>query len=275
MRVTHSRLPLLLLALVTAVPMFAGAIGNDITVPVVGFVEGNGVSYRTELVITNHRDVLQYVSFSFIQDGHDAEFYVFPLGPKETKFLPSAGFATGGGMNPKIGALRIRTKSSAPGNDDGVGKIEANAFIIAERGKFGKDGSSRQEVAGIASDEYNAEEAVFLGVRHSLGTGAYTNVGIVNMYAEPVTFYVRFQYQEPVAIVVPPFSLRQMRVPGEGAGGRYVHVYPEWSLTDESPAHTTPWVAYASTIDIQTGDAYSGMRVPSTTTYDFPEVDNP
>ena len=273
MKLTHFRAPLVALALFTTLPLFAGVIGNDLTIPVVGFVEGNGVSYRTELVITNHRDVLQYVSFSFVQDGHDSEFYVFALNPKETKFLPSAGFATGGGMSPMIGALRIRTKGAANGNDDGVGKIEANAFIVADRGRFGKDGSSRQEVAGIASNEYNAQDAVFLGVRHSLGTGAYTNVGVVNMYAEPVTFYIRFQYSDPVALVVPPFSLRQIRVPGEGAGGRYVHVYPEWSIGDGPPTHTTPWVAYASTVDMQTGDAYSGMRVPSDTDFHFPELE--
>ena len=273
MRLRHFRAPLVALALFTSLPLFAASIGNDITVPVVGFVDGNGVSYRTELVLTNHRDVLQYVSLSFIQDGHDSEFHVFALNPKETKFLPNAGFATGGGMTPKIGALRIRTKAATNGNDDGVGKIEANAFIVADRGRFGKDGSSRQEVAGIASNEYTAEDAVFLGVRHSLGTGAYTNVGVVNMYAEPVTFYIRFQFSDPVALVVPPFSLRQIRVPGEGAGGRYVHVYPEWSIGDGTPTHTTPWVAYASTVDMQTGDAYSGMRVPSDTTFHFPELE--
>lgn len=273
MRLTHCR-ALLAVAVFATLPLFAAAtVSNDILIPVVGFVDGNGVSYRTELVLTNHRDVLQYVSLSFIQDGHDSEFHVFALNPKETKFLPTAGFATGGGQNPKIGALRIRTKAAGTGNDDGVGKIEANAFIVADRGRFGKDGSSRQEVAGIASSEYTAEEAVFLGVRHSLGTGAYTNVGVVNMYAEPVTFYIRFQYSDPVALVVPPFSLRQIRIPGEGSGGRYVHVYPEWSIGEGTPTHTTPWAAYASTVDMQTGDAYSGMRVPSDTKFDFPELD--
>ena len=135
-------------------------------------------------------------------------------------------------------------------------------------------GQTRQEIAGVATDEYRAENAVFLGVRHSLGTGAYTNVGIVNMDpTETVTFYVRFQYANPITVVVPPLSLRQITLPGEGNGGRYVHVYPDWSLTDESPAHTTPWVAYSSTVDVQTGDAFSGMRVPSTSTYRFPELD--
>jgi len=36
--------------------------------------------------------------------------------------------------------------------------------------------------------------------------------------------------------------------------------------------HTTPWLAYSSTVDVQTGDAFSGMRVPATSMYDFPEL---
>ena len=85
---------------------------------------------------------------------------------------------------------------------------------------------------------------------------------------ETVTFYVQFQYQDPFPVTVPPLSSRQVRITGPGNGGRYVRVTPEWALTDEAPAHTTPWVAYASTIDSQTGDAFSGMRVPATSKYE-------
>jgi len=273
LRHTHFRAPLVALALFTTLPLFAGLIGNDITIPVAGHAEGHGITYRTELTITNHRNVLQYVQLSFIQDGYDSRFYTFPLQPRQTHFLPTGGFATGGGFIPRIGAVRIRALTATEGGVDSGAKIEANAFIVADRGRYGKDGSSRQEVAAISSDEYNAEEAVFLGVRHSIGTGAYTNVGVTNMSAETVTFYVRFQYSDPVALEVPPFSLRQIRIPGEGAGGRYVHVYPEWSIGDGTPTNTTPWVAYASTVDMQTGDAYSGMRVPSDTKFRFPELE--
>jgi hypothetical protein len=81
---------------------------------------------------------------------------------------------------------------------------------------------------------------------------------------------VKFQFSEPIAVVVPPLSLRQIRLPGEGNGGRWVQVYPEWSIGNGPPARTTQWVAYASTIDTQTGDAFSGMRVPSATRFTFP-----
>jgi len=269
----------LLLALIAAVPMF-GAIAAEVTIPIGGYAQGaNDVSYRTELVITNYRDQLQYIELSLVKDGHKGAFRVFPIDPLETLFLccdsQLGDFARQAGTN--VGALRIRAYNVAhdggPGAPDPEGRIEATAFIVADRGRFSKHGSSRQEVAGIPSSEYTAEEAVFLGVRHDPNTGVYTNVGIVNMHpSQTETFYVHFQHDQ-VAVVVPPNSLRQIRIPSEGGGWRFVRVIPEWSITDEAPARTTPWVAYTSTVDTQTGDAFSGVRVPPSTRYDFPGPD--
>ena len=276
MRVTQFRAPLLLFALVVSVPMFA-AIGADVTLPVAGLLElPNDLTYRTELTITNYRDVLQYVQLSLVHDGHDSTFAVFPIEPRHTLFLPSGGFATGGGQTSRVGALRIRAvtgNAGGPNNPpDPQGQIEASAFVVADRGRFAKNGSSRQEVAGIPSSEYEAEEAVFLGVRHSPGTNYYTNVGIVNLHpTQTETFFVEYQFQDPTVVVVPPLSHRQIRIGGGGNSGRYVRVTPEWALLDEAPARTTPWVAYSSTVDTLTGDAFSGMRVPAGIKYNFPD----
>ena len=260
----------LLLLLAAAVPMF-GAVA-EVTLPVVGYVDlPNDLVYRTELVVSNHRDASQTVRFELVANGQALAFRTVQLAAHETRYLDDAGFTADFRHTGFIGALRL-TAISPEGAADPLGQIDANAYIVGERA-LGQRGQTRQEIGGIAPNEYRAEEAVFLGVRHSLGTGAYTNVGIVNMDpTELVTFYVRFQYSNPVAVVVPPLSLRQIRLPGEGHGGRYVQVYPEWSIGDGAPVHTTPWVAYSSTVDIQTGDAYSGMRVPSTSLYDFPEL---
>lgn len=63
------------------------------------------------------------------------------------------------------------------------------------------------------------------------------------------------------------YLMRQIRVTGPGNAGRWVHVWPEWSEVDGMPAHSTPRVAYASTVDTHTGDAYSGQRVPAHSTF--------
>jgi hypothetical protein len=260
--------------------MFA-AIASDVTIPIAGYAQGpNGLNYRTELVITNYRDRPQYIEVSTVNNGYDGVIWISPIDPLETRLhcCDSMLGDSAQSHGTAIGALRFRTLARAPeggpGAPDPEGRIEVNAFIVADRGRFGTDGSSRQEIAGIPASEYTAEEAVFLGVRHSPNTGTYTNVGIVNMHpTQTETFYVQFQRAEPVAVVVPPSSLRQIRIPGDGGGWRALRVYPEWAIGDGPPARTTPWVAYASSIDMQTGDAFSGLRVPPGTRYDFPGPD--
>lgn len=260
-----------LVSLLLVAPMF-GAVSSEVTLPVVGYVDApDDLIYRTELVISNHREAPQTVRFELISNGQAITFHTLQLKARETRYLNDAGFTADFRHKGFLGSLRL-TAIQSDGSADPLGKLEANAFIVGERA-LGQRGSTRQEIAGVSPDEYQPENAVFLGTRHSEGTGAYTNVGIVNLHpTQTETFYVRYQYSNPVAVVVPPLSLRQIRIPGAGAGGRYVHVYPEWSLTDEAPPRTTPWLSYASTVDVLTGDAFSGMRVPVDSTYTFPDV---
>jgi hypothetical protein len=269
MRPTRIRIPALLFALFAAAPLFA-AIAADVTLPVAGYLNlPNDLVYRTELTVTNYRDVLQYVQISLISDGYDSPATVVPLHPLQTLFLPYAGFAVPNHATQNyIGALRLRALTSSAGSLDPEGQIEANAFVIAERGG-GKYGTSRQEVAGIPSDEYAAREAVFLGVRHSPDLNIYTNVGVVNLdTVRTETFYVQFEYQaEPQVVVVPPLSMRSIRILAGGSSGRHVRVWPEWSVNNGTPLQ---WVAYASTVDGLTGDAFSGMRVPAASHFNIP-----
>jgi hypothetical protein len=267
------RLPLLLVAIITAIPLFAAAPAADVTVPIVGYLDlPNDLIYRTELVLTNHRDTQQYVVLSLVQEGFDQDFRAFLMEPGETKLFTDSSFGRAPQRENFVAALHVRATllPPPPGDDppiytpDPEGQLEASAFILAERGVTGSKGASRQEMHGIPANEYTIEDAVFLGARHSYGTGYYTNVGIVNL--DPTrteTFYVEYQYQAPVAVVVPPLSLRQIRVPGEGAGGRWVRVYPEWSIGNGPPPRTTPWVAYASSVNTITGDAFTPVRVPT------------
>lgn len=267
------RASLFVLAVVIAVPMFgSGAIAADVTIPVGGYVVGsNDLIYRTELTLTNHRDVVQYVHMDMIKDGTRTPRATFALMPRETRFFANGLLPTGGNRVTNIGALRFTAIGPHDGSDDRAldpeGRLEVNAFIVAERGRFATKGSTRQEMAGVPSSEYLAREAVFVGVEHDIN--AYTNVGITNMHpTQSQMFYVEFQYHSPVAVVVPPLTLIQVRISQPEAGGRSVRVYPEWSLLDDTVGRETPWVAYASTVNKLTGDAFSGTRVPAGTTFE-------
>lgn len=257
---------LAVLLLATSLPLFAAS--SEVTLPIAGYLKlSPDLQYRTEAVITNHGDKQQYVVMELIRDGRYDLFRGFSIEPHQTVFLPTAGFVnwTPAFGNNLLGAVRIRS-SAGPSDlesDDPSGRIEAKAYIVAERPL--SRGSSRQELEGVPREDYYANETYFLGVRHSPNTGAYTNVGITNLHeTETVTFYVQFQYQgEPAPVEVLPLSSRQIRIAAAGTAGRWVRVYPEWHAPDGNPARTTPWVAYASTVDTHTGDAYSGTRVPA------------
>jgi len=69
-----------------------------------------------------------------------------------------------------------------------AGRLEVSTFIVAQRGRSGSDGQSRQEIGAIPSSEYLQERMQFIDVRHKLPT--YTNVGIVNLAEAEQTFRV-------------------------------------------------------------------------------------
>ena len=253
--------------------VLAGAVAADVTIPVGGYVIGaNDLIYRTELTVTNHRDVVQYIRMEMIKDGARSDYAIVPIMPRETRFFENGLLGTSRTQQTNIGALRFTTLKSFDFHDeehpfDPEGKIEVHAYIVADRGRLGQNGSTRQEMAGIPSSEYHAREAVFVGVEH--GIRHYTNVGITNLHpTQTVTFFVEFQYHTPVPVVVPPMTLVQMRVSQVPQGGRSVRVYPEWSLLDDTSDRATPWVSYASTVNKVTGDAFSGTRVPAGITYE-------
>ena len=262
----------LCLLLFVAVPALAD-IGHDITIPIVGHVTLPDVTYRTELVIRNHRDVQLTIVFEFIGWDLSGDFFAYDglltLEPRGTVF-DMQGRVPGGGD--RVFALRMWA-GKPNGRTDGrgrplfdpdpEGRFEAVAHIISDRGRFAHKGSSRQEMPATASSEYLAPEATFYGVRHD-GV-AYTNVGITNMHeTETVTYIIEFPYLAPFEVEVSPRSMRQVRIPGGGNAGRQVKITPEWATNGGTPK---PWVAYASTVDPQTGDAYTGIRSLSKENY--------
>jgi hypothetical protein len=258
------RLPFALLALLMAVPMFGRAISHDVTLPVAGKILLPGdIAYITQLTITNHRDATQQVAIQWIDAGSNDRIYLTTLGPKETYFLPGGReYVFYGGDSNSPGALRFiaatnfSDKGDATFKVDPNGRLEISATIVKLRGRFGFDGSSRQEVEGVPASEYLEKEATFVGVRHE--EPAYCNVGVVNLSStETVTFTIEYSRHEPLHITVAPQSNAQVRIPSPG--GDAVRVYPEWAGSGRTP---TPWVAYASVVDGYTGDAFSGVRVP-------------
>ena len=126
-------------------------------------------------------------------------------------------------------------------------------------GDFAFIGSNDLNV-GTGAVALSAQRTVTVGggVLTVGGAISGTNVGITNMDEErTVTFFVEFPSLAPLAVEVPPQSMRSIRIPGEGNQAREIRIYPDWAKTGEEP---TPWVAYTSSVDTFTGDAWTGVR---------------
>lgn len=272
------RRALLIVVLFAAVPLFAAA--PEVTLPVAGRLEKPGTDvrggevYYTELAITNHRDVEQRVAYEFIGGDHLFGFTrTHRIPPKATWYgrLRLDAFAVE--RTQWVGALRLVAVTQTLDAEevpiyhrDPAGQIEAKAFIVHERGRFAINGTSRQEVEAVPIHEYTLPSSTFFGVIHQ-PPDFYTNVGITNLHeTQTVTFIVQFRTLEPITVTVGPKSSQQIRISGgknggdfEGTDGRYLVITPEWATSGGTP---TPWVAYASTVDGLTGDAFTAERSP-------------
>jgi len=255
------------LALFAAVPAVA-VIAPDLTVPAAGTIvlPDRDLAYVTELTIINHRDADQLIAVHWI-DGQNAVTEMLTLKRKAALFHPGSQAMHHFGVPGRLGALRFEAVK-ADNTPDPEGRLEVRAFVIAERGRFGAAGKTRQEIETIPSSDYLAPEALFAGVIHNLPT--YTNVGVVNLDpVRTITFYISTYNFQSIEVEVAPMSTGQVRLPGKGENGLiYLSVKPDWALVPGS-APAAPWVAYTSTIDGVTGDAASGVRVPIDTQLTF------
>lgn len=255
----------LLLAL--ALPA-AADIGHDITLPIVGNVFLPNVTYRTELVLRNHRDVPQQVVIEYIGGPEQPGGFMpydglVALDARGTHFYKQGLIPNTNGTfirAMRLWAVKATGQTDAGGQalftPDPDARIEAMAYVVGDRGRFGYLGSSRQEIQATASTEYHAREAIFHGITHE--AGIYTNIGITNMdETRSVTFFVEFPGLQPIEVHVPPRSMRSIRLPGDGGLARQLRIYPDWANNGGAP---TPWVAYTSSVDTLTGDAWTGVR---------------
>jgi hypothetical protein len=246
---------LAILSLFIIVP--AGAATSDLTLPVFGRVTLPHVTYKSEIVITNHRGTSQNVAVYFIGREDVGSGYVetFTIGAQEslfkTDFLERNLFAGRDG----VGAVRLVAVKS-DGQYDPNGNIDANVFVIAQRPD---GGTSRQEVHSVPATEYFANKVTLAAIRHD--EGAYTNVGFVNLAEFPQRFHIAIAGRPWIDVDVPAMTSSQIRLPIEAVSDRSIVVYPDWAVTLADPAIPRPWAAYASTIDGRTGDAFTALRI--------------
>ena len=233
----------------------------EILVPVAGSVAGaNGTFFRSDISLINYRGTAQRVFLYWLPQGSSGTA-IAPLdvtipalsGIISEDFVAAIMHMTG------LGAIVIRGVTTTGQFDTGA-RLQATSRIWTPQPNA-TTGTNSQSLPTIGTDDVNALSLAIVGMRRD--DRYRTNVGIVNLDSANVqTYQLRVgngTSTELSTVVVQPFSMQQVAIPGVNAAPLQIVV------TNISSNRLTPFVAYASSIDNVTGDSWSSLGfVPST-----------
>jgi hypothetical protein len=248
-----------LLALLTATASFAAS--PSFTVPVMGNINGASATYRTFISLSNERDTDQRVRVEWIgyngdRTNRDALIWTIPA--RTVVMNRSVVNNIIGSAADAFGSARF-VAIKDDGTSDPDGRIDATTQIAAFLPLARGGGSFRQDVTSVPDEElgHNGDVLTLFGALMS-NQLSRTNVGLVNMdYAREQTFHIEvysFFNEESFDVTVPAGAMTQVPVETSITQEFQLRI----SRTTQSDA---PWTAYASSIDRQTGAAWTASRL--------------
>ncbi|MDQ6803042.1 MAG: hypothetical protein M3041_19745 [Acidobacteriota bacterium] len=231
----------------------------ELLIPAAGSTPGaNGTFFKSDITLGNFADHAQAVRMVWLPQGVSATYSTtITLGARA--FIRSADFVHDYLGQSGLGAILVT-------GVNGFGLDPAASLYVASRiwsPQPGTSGTTSQSLPAIPTSTINTTDAALFSLGGvGVGSGFRMNVGFVNL--DPVneqTFNLVFtQSIIPfvIPVTVPPMSMQQ------GTLGSTNFFNPEILITNGTPAATRSnlWVAYGSTVDNVTGDAWSELAVP-------------
>jgi photosystem II stability/assembly factor-like uncharacterized protein len=257
-----ARLPRLIRQVVAGVGSASRALSasNAFVLSAAGTVHGSGGTvFRTDVTLSNGRSTEQEVMVAWLPQGNDSG----PAVPMFRITLPAGSEAGGGTLTiteitdelrlQGLGSMVIIAVDSG-GDVDGAGEIDGFARVRS-LSPCGSGWVSQSLPSVPLNGTGSARRGRALGLRHE---PAYrTNVGIVNLGEVTREFTIIVsgdRASERLEVSVPPFSPLQSPVPDRNYGAVAVTV-----ISDGAAA---PWVAYGSSVDNRSGDAWAAVATP-------------
>jgi len=242
---------------------FAGVVqplasAPQLLIPAAGSTPGaNGTFWRSDIAIANFADRDQLVQLQWLPQGGSSTFSkIMILHPLD--FVRSNDFVAEILGQSGLGAILVSGVTSA-GNLDPTAALYVQSRIWTPQ--TGSTGTMSQNLPTIPTSTIDTPDAavMFPGV---LGSGNYRlNVGIVNLdptNAQIINIIISFGPlgNFSVNVTVPPLGMQQASL-GQG------FFFPELPITNITGSSTKSnrWVAYVSTIDNVTGDAWADLAV--------------
>lgn len=227
-------------------------------IPISGNAQGSfGTSYKTDVMISNHRNVNQLVEITFCPAGEDCV-----TGPEQLVTVPANGVLSLDDIVGKtfnrtgIGALDLFAVTADDGFDFDA-KIDAVSRIWTPMANtngtpFAGGTSSQSLPAVVANAVTGPEPAYILGLRQD--ANFRSNIGIWNhdlfdAHTFTVTIVPANGERSTFTVHVPAWTVVQTAFPAGNFGSFMAIVTPPAEFNDW-------WVSYASSNDNTTGDGW-------------------
>lgn len=234
----------------------------QLLIPAAGSVEGaNGTFFHSDIALVNFATHDQIVRLEWLPEG--------ATGASSTTITISAqnGFRSSDFVlqylhQSGLGAIVITGVTSTGALDSTAALFASSRIWTPQPG--GAGGTTSQSLPAIPVTAINTPQFAALFGVGGLNGNYRLNVGIVNL--DPVnsqTFSVSYAPQGPLPasgtqVIVPPKSMQQIPF---GSGPNFYP--PEIVIANVTPSATqsTAWIAYGSTVDNITGDAWTELSV--------------
>ena len=249
-----------------AVVLPVGA-ASQVLVPAAGSAPGaNGTFFRSDITIVNFANHDQLVALQWLpQAGNGTGPVTNTITIRAASGTRSGDFVHDYFNTSGLGSLIISGITSA-------GTVDTTAALyVASRiwtPQPGTSGTTSQSFPAIPLNAVNTPVAALFSLGGQDNPSNYrVNVGIVNIDPNNAqTFSISIPSLGPpppaITVTVPPMSMQQVSI---GSGFANVNQITIQNAT-ASATRSNLWMAYGSTLDNTTGDAWSELAVAGTTT---------
>lgn len=231
---------------------------SKLLIPAAGSVQGgNGTFFRTDLILTNFRNVDQKVVMLWLPrgvSGNLAPAHVVTI-PRLTSFI-SEDFVADELRKSGLGSILV-TAIRSDDSEDPDGKLHATARIWTyQPGTLG--GTVSQTFPAIPVSGVTTGRLTILGLRQD---GRYrTNVGVVNLDPQALRDFAINVFNGNLELAqlniseLPPLSMQQVSLPSTIGNPPFLRI--EVTSLSTTPGNV-PFVAYGASVDNVTGDSWS------------------
>ncbi len=229
-------------------------------IPAAGAVDGgNGTFFRSDITLVNYRSTTQNVRLQWLPQGVTG----IGVAPVDIQINAASGIATEDFVTDilhrsGLGAILV-TAITAGGDPDPSALLVATSRIWTFQP--GSSGTTSQSLPAVSTADINSTTSAVLGSRRD--SRFHVNVGIVNLSSSAQSFQVFTAGSggtDSQQVVVQAMSMVLFRVNGADSSVPLQVQVSNISTTNRS----TAWVAYTSSVDNVTGDAWTtlGSNVP-------------